>query len=407
MSSIPVAAPPARRVTRAVLAAASLAAAAILLGNVRLGGLPIPQDYYQYWSAGWLVARGENPYDPARMLEVQAAGGMTLPTPVMSWHPPWTLAVALPFGQLSLPTGLLAWSAVQTAAVFAAAELLWWAFGGPVRWRWVAWAVAAGFAPTLYLLKSGQITGLCLLGVAGFLAATRAGRPGWAGVALALTAIKPHMLALFGLAVLLDATRTRATRVTVAVGVTVLLAASLVVFWLDPAILTQYTATVADRDGTNPYRVTDVLSPALAWHLRQAVAPGSFTVQLLPLAAGAVVVVAVWLARGRTWDWRRDAPWLVLGSVLVPPYGSWVYDLVLLVVPVLAAAVWLADPGVPVSARAVGAASLAAVSVGLYAMVNLATQSSDIWVEWVTPAVLAGVLLAGVMTRRPAVGGVP
>jgi hypothetical protein len=326
---------------------------------------------------------------------------------VMSWHPPWTLAVALPFGLLPVSTGCLVWVLIQAAAVFAAAPLLWWVFGGPDRSRWLAWVVAAGFAPTLYLFGTAQITGLCVLGVAGFVAGMRAGRPGWAGAAVALTAIKPHLLALFGLALLLEATRDRPARRAVLTGILTLVAATLVVVAFNPNVLGRYVDTFADRHATNPYRVTDVPSPTPGWSLREAVAPGSFAVSLVPLAVLSAAVVVAWRRAGAAWDWAGAVPWLVLGSVLAAPYGAWLYDLVLLVIPILAVAARLTRAGAPRAGRVVAAGCFLATSGGVFAAVNLAPSVADIRIAWVAPAVLAGVVLTGMASRRPPVGGVP
>ncbi len=388
------------------LAGATVVVAVLLTARTAASGFPIPIDYYQYWSTGLLCLEGENPYDPDRLRQLQESAGMMNGKAVMSWHPPWTLAVALPFGLLPLGTGCLAWVLVQAVAVFASAGLLWRAFGGSDRLRWVGWAVAAGFAPTIYLLGAAQITGLCVLGVAGFVAGMRAGRPGWAGAAAALTAIKPHLLALFGLALLLEATRDRSARRAVLAGVGVLATATLVVVAFNPAVLGQYADTFLDRHATNPYRVTDVPSPTPGWALREAVAPGSFAVSLVPLVVLSAAVAVCWWRTRRSWDWARVVPWLVLGSVLAAPYGGWLYDLVLLVIPVLAVAAKLAAPEVGGAARTVAVGCFAAVSGGVFAAVNLAPTVADIRIGWVAPAVLAGVVLTTAAVRWTRAEGV-
>jgi hypothetical protein len=185
-------------------------------------------------------------------------------------------------------------------------------------------------------------------------------------------------------------------------GVT-LAAATLVVAAFDPAVFGQYVDTFADRHATNPYRVTDVPSPTLGWVLREATAPRSFAVSLIPMAVlASATAVAWWRTRG-AWDWAEAVPWLVLGSVLAAPYGAWLYDLVLLVVPVLAAAVWVASPGVGRASRALAAGCFVAVSGGVFAAVNLAPHFADIRSLWVTPTVLAG-LVPSWAARRPVHG---
>ncbi|WP_161967596.1 glycosyltransferase family 87 protein [Fimbriiglobus ruber] len=361
----------------------------------------VPIDYYEFWAAGYLVTHGENPYDPARMLEIQNAAGMSNDVPVMMWHPPWTLLVVLPFGLLSLSTGCLIWTYIQMGSVFGAVDLTWRALGGTPDRRWIAWGLAIAFSPTIFAIATGQVTGMCLLGVAGFMAATRANRPMLAGAAAALTAIKPHLLALFGLALVLDTVRTSAARKVILTGAAVLGAALLVVIAFDPAILSQYSAAVTDRDGTNPYKVTDILSPTAGSYLRANLAPGSFAVALVPLMVGSCVVVGAWWARRKTWDSARAAPWLAGGSFLAAPYGAWIYDLVLMLPVILAAAVPLFARGARPRARLLAAAWYVGVSAGIIALTSRTTTHDQIVMWWVAPTVFVGSALT-LWANRPA-----
>ena len=394
----PTALPTVRR--WAILAAlvALLAAVPLIASGLPAVQVPIPIDYYQYWAAGWLVARGENPYDPARLWEVEAAGGMVHPFPIMTWHPPWALALTLPFGLLPPGVGCVLWVALQAAAVLAAAALLWHGCGGAPDRRWVAWALTLGFTPTLALLATAQVTGFCLLGVAGFLAAMRADRPVLAGAALALTAIKPHLLALLGLAVILQSLRDGKTRRAALTGAGVLVAANLVVAAFNPLLPAQYLRTLTNQSGTNPYRVEDVPSPTLGWHLRDLAAPESFAVSLMPLAALAAATVALWWAHRRRWDWPAAAPWLVLGSMMAPTYGAWLYDLPLLLVPVVAVAARLSGDPRAGAARWVALGWFAAVSLGVFVALK-SVPNAAAWTGFVvvTPAVAAGVSVVGLV----------
>ena len=85
--------------------------------------------------------------------------------------------------------------------------------------------------------------------------------------------------------------------------------------------------------------------PTPGYQLRKAVAGDRlaadagalFWVQFVPLAVGVGLLLPYWWARRRTWDWAVETPRLVFASVLVAPYGAWMFDLTVLLVPVVAA----------------------------------------------------------------------
>jgi hypothetical protein len=119
----------------------------------------------------------------------------------------------------------------------------------------------------------------------------------------------------------------------------------------------------------------------------------------------AAVAFVAWYAATGAWatapDWRRRLPPVVGLSMLVAPYGAWPFDLVLLLIPVLA-----------VAARVAAAPTRTAVAVGLgwFAVTNavllamMIDRASSEWYVWVTPSVLIGCWTVGRMTRgEPAV----
>ena len=64
-------------------------------------------------------------------------------------------------------------------------------------------ALVVAFPPTLNALGEGQISGLILLGLVGFLYFQRNGHEFLAGACAALTLVKPHLLLLFWCALLM------------------------------------------------------------------------------------------------------------------------------------------------------------------------------------------------------------
>src|SRR5262245_14988290 len=170
---------------------------------VRTPGFLVPRDFLEYWAAGRLNLRAGNPYHPAELLDEQKRADPAREHAVMMWNPPPALAVYMPLGALPPRWATLLWVGLQLASVFVACDLLWRAYC-PTH-RWFAAVVALSFAGTWWLVAYGQNTGFMLLGLAGFLHFRRAEKPFAAGACAALTALKPHLLAVFGVLLLTDA----------------------------------------------------------------------------------------------------------------------------------------------------------------------------------------------------------
>ncbi len=305
-------------------------------------GLPL-KDFVEYWSAARVHVRGGNPYDGDELFPVQrqATGNPDLAQPTMLWTPPWTLPVYLPFGALPLQTAHLAWLAVQVGCVLLSSWLLWRVYGGPTGqsrltralWATVPVLIAVAFAPPWWLVWYGQNGAFLLLGVTGFLYLRQRGYPVAAGAVAALTAIKPHLLALFGLALLLDATTRPGRRVLVG-GIGAVLVASAVALIPDPDVFGQYAAAVSRPTTATSTAVADWQLPLLSYRLRWAINPDRFWIQFVPILAAGAVLLPYWWLRRKRWDWPTEAPRLVLASVILAPYG-WIFDWTVLLVPVM------------------------------------------------------------------------
>jgi hypothetical protein len=163
--------------------------------------------------------------------------------------------------------------------------------------------------------------------------------------------------------------------------------------------------------GESHYGLENWMPPVVGGWVRAAVPGQPFWVQLgFPVAAAAGVVV--WYVARRVWagppDWTGRLPVFVGLSLLVAPYGAWPFDLVLLLVPVVAVVVRVAAAPTR-AAAAVGLGWLAAVNAGLLAM--MLGEASSEWYVWATPAVLVGCLvvrrLAHAATLREATAPPP
>ena len=215
--------------------------------------------------------------------------------------------------------------------MFVSVELLWRTYCGPAKLWFLPHLVAFAFAPTFWMAHYGQNTGLLLLGLSGFLY-FRSSRPTLAGCFAALTAIKPHLLAVVGVLIVLDVFRDRGWRVLVGGAVT-LAAGSLIAVTLNPHIFQHFIEAANRPATTETVPLKDWTLPLISYDIRHAFDPERFWIQFVPCAVACVFMAIHRLLQWNNWDWREQLPAVVLVSCLFAPYGGWIFDLVVLLVP--------------------------------------------------------------------------
>src|SRR5262245_10608815 len=361
-----------------------------------------PYDFVEYWAAGRLALDGKNPYDAEALLPLQRQiGWESSNDALMMWNPPWALPLVMPLGAMTPAIGQLVWFALSLGTVLVCADFLWRAYGGPVENRWAGWIVALTFAPTLFVLMMGQVSALLLLGFVGFALAMRAHRPALAGAAAALTALKPHLFAVFAVLFLFEALRLRRTFRAAAVGVAVLVAAALIPLIWVPDVWSQYRAAMGRETGDAHVRTADWHQPTVGYVLREQIPGAPFWVQFVPLGVALVVAPVYWWARRHRWDWVEESPRLSLVFALTAAYGAWAFDLVILLPTVVWMAVRLVRFGRPL---------LTTLFAGAYVLINLVcaltiTRPLSQDNPWIAPTVLIGYLT--VLGLRPTVQDSP
>lgn len=298
-----------------------------------------PYDFVEYWCAGRLFLDGQNPYEPDLLQPMQRALDDRIIKAVMMWNPPWALPLTLPFAALPWRLGQLLWLAVQLAAVLLSVDWLWRLYGGSPRYRWVSWLLGLMFAPTYFLLFVGQISGLLLLGIAGFLHFWRKDRPILAGGMAVLTALKPHHLALFALVLLLEALHDRRTRRVILTGAAILVVCSLLPLLWITEVWQQYREALHRPTSATFESMEDFEHDTIGYWLRQRVPGQPFVAMFMPLGVAVIAVVICWYRQRHSWNWQENLPWLIIVSMLVTPYGAWAFDMVLLLVPLIYLAV--------------------------------------------------------------------
>jgi hypothetical protein len=346
----------------------------------------IPKDFVEYWAAGAINLRGDNPYDPALLLAQQHLVDPTRTEAVMMWNPPWTLALYMPLGLLSVRWAALVWLSLQLIAILYACILLWRVVGGPRNLEWIASLVGLTFGPTLWTIIYGQNTGFLLLGLVGFVSSWKAGKPASAGAFAALTCLKPHLLAVFGALLILDGLTSRG-RVALAVG-TGLVAISLGIAALaNPHVIGEYWAAV-QNPGTGAVPLAGWQLPVASYQFRMKLAPSHFWVQLVPAGLTCLGYAVYRVVRGNRWDWVSEMPGVVLASALATPYGGWMFDLVILLVPVLMTVVWV------VNGRRWATGAFVAIGLLVVTVAPFVQGGELHYYWWVAPAVLTLYVLA-------------
>jgi hypothetical protein len=308
-----------------------------------LPGVFPPKDFTEYWSAAKVLAAGGDPYNGAELLPVQRQLAEELarkegkePEPegkvVSLWTPPWTLPFYAPLGWLPFEAARGVWLFLQLTLLFASVELLRRTYGGAESRWFVPHLVAFAFAPTFWMAHYGQNTAFLLLGLAGFLY-FRPTRPTLAGCFAALTAIKPHLLAVVGVLIVLDVFRDRGWRVLLG-GALMLVVGSAVALAFNTHIFQLFVEATTRPATAETVPLKDWHVPLFAYDLRQWIDPTRFGIQFVPCAVACGLMAVSRLFRGKTWDWAEQLPAGVLVSCLYAPYGGWIFDLVVLLVPV-------------------------------------------------------------------------
>jgi hypothetical protein len=384
---------------RVLVAAGALAA---LIGVVQFEKLARdksilkPYDFVEYWSAGRQLLDGKNPYDPDALIQMQRPMYDGVIKAIMMWNPPWALPVTLPFAALPWRLAQFLWLGVQFASVTLSVDVFWRLYGGGRRYRWASWLIALTFAPTLFLLFMGQITGLMLLGLAGFLYFRRRQRPILSGCVAALTALKPHHLSLFALVLLLESWPDRRIRRTVLAGAVTLTIASILPLLWNPHVWGQYFEATHRPDSDTFESMSDFAHSTVGYWLRTQIPGEPFAAMFVPIGVAILATALYWRRHREEWTWESALPVLTLASLLVTPYGAWAFDMVLLLLPLIRMAVWLKRT------RAAwfidGAILLSLILNGLTLMTirDVGSQSNP----WIVPIVATAYLIVAIARNR-------
>ena len=369
-------------------------------------------DFVQYWSAARIHMAGGNPYDGDAMLALQQSvhANKGHDRAMMLWTPPWTLPLYMPLGLVSHSTAHRWWFFVQMILCLVSVTLLWRGYHRvepiPRVWLWLGIVLVMSmlYSPIWFLLFFGQNGGWMLLGVSGFLYCRVKGYPLAAGVFAALTAIKPHLLFLFGLALLYDV-GSREGRRSLAAGVGTVIVGGLIALIPNPSIFHHYIESITHPSTQSTISVRDWELPLLSYNVREWLSNryypeikidggtvAFFRVMFVPpLIATILFTIHRWRNRA-TWHWPNALPGLVLLSLLCAPYGAWPFDMVLLLVP------WMHALSIAARTQAVvpitASVTILPINWLIYTMVHIMRDG-----VWFTPAMLIGWLVVMMLSR--------
>jgi hypothetical protein len=321
------------------------------------------RDFICYWAAGQQLVHHRNPYDGEAILRLERAAGFAGDRPFFMRNPPWAFFLALPLGLVGVHTGALVWLLAIIVALICSVRLLWKLHGRPPdRLHLVGYC----FPPVLACLLAGQIGMFILLGIVLFLY-FQDSRPYFAGAALLLCGLKPHLFLPFAIVLIAWIVVCKAYRILVGALVALIASAALSHF-LDPAGWSHYAQMVKLAD------IQDELIPTISLVLRLVVQRNLVWLQLAPVFAGCVWGLWYFWKHRKGWNWTDHGSLLLIVSVLVAPY-AWFTDQVILM-PALLRAIYLARSR---SVIAMLILASIAVEIGVLRGVELMHSTLHIW----------------------------
>jgi hypothetical protein len=299
-----------------------------------------PRDFVEYWSAARVHAAGRNAYDGDLLLPLQRemSGEPERVEAVMLWTPPWTLPLYTPFGMLAPHEAHLAWLAVQITLTLVAILLLMRVYGAGQSLH-IHLAVFGYLILTTcefhWNIAFGQNMGILTFGLAGFLYCRVRSYPFAAGLLGALTAVKPHLLLPFAMLLLMDVRSVAGRRVLYG-GACMIALGSVLAVVSNTQVFQDYLNGLQGQTSKAQVSVKDWQLPLFSYRFRMAVDESVFRWQFLPVALLCLGYAGYRDTLNKPWDWREQLPVVVLLSLLAAPYGGWIFDLTLLLVPIVA-----------------------------------------------------------------------
>jgi len=355
-----------------LLAALSAVLLVVMIGLPWAAGTVGKGDFIGYWSASRLLLERRDPFDADALWALQYATYPERGYLIYTWNPPWALVVLLPVALVPFHVAAKLWLIANLLVLAGAGGWLWFQVSGERYGRGLIIAVIASvlFPPSLAALAAGQIVPWVLAAaIAGFFNQWQGRRLAYAGAAMVVVALKPHVTFLLLAFSGWHSLRHRQGRFILGAAAT-LLGLLVALTLLYPGWPASYSNNLLGHS-------------LIQW---QTPTLGGALYSLWPVGwiryVGLLSMLAVpWLAR--LWE-KKDAPSvlskLLLLSVALAPFG-WSFDQVLLLPAILQMIFWRR-----VLARSTWLnLGLAALYVVPFAMrLSQFDEFSFVWVPWLT-----------------------
>lgn len=159
---------------------------------------PFAYDFYHLWASGKVARLGGNPYAPEQITPLMLESGWPPSEAVSGFmHPFWSLWIFCPLSLMPFPLAVLLWETTIVALVAWAVRLVYHAVSSQdfmeLPQPRTAFLAIALFPPFISTVAFGQTSALLLVGFVGWLLLFFRQKPFAAGIALSLTALKPHI----------------------------------------------------------------------------------------------------------------------------------------------------------------------------------------------------------------------
>ena len=330
------------------------------------------RDFISYWAAGKQLVHRASPYDSAAILRIERAAGYTGDWPNVSLNLPTAFFLVLPLGLVGAKTGMTLWFIAFVACLMESVRLLWKLHG---RQQHSLHLLIYLFAPVFACMMAGQLGAFLLLGVVLFLYFHES-RPFWAGAALLLCALKPHLFLPFGIVLLAWAFYRKAFRILIGIAAA-LIAACALAYIFDADAWSQYSWMMGHNPG-----IQQAFVPTLSVLLRLSVDPNAMWLQYLPAAAACVWALWYFWSRRALWNWLHHGMLLLLISELCAPH-AWFTDEVM-VLPAILAGLYSAkaSPRVILLFSLMTAAGLLEFLAGIKLVSPFYLWSPPLWLAW-------------------------
>lgn len=328
-------------------------------------------DFVEYWAAGQLLVHGEDPYDAPATLRLERSAGRSADRSEITFSPPVIFFLVAPLGLVNAKTGAILWMILLGATLVTSIHLLWILNG---RRAGQLHLLCYCFAPALICLMAGQIGIFLLFGIVLFLYLFKLW-PFFAGAALVVCLVKPHLFLLFGTVLLLWVIDTRQYRILAGFG-TGLLAACVFALCLDPHAWSHYARMLVLQRPTEP------LVPTLSRMFRLVVHRDAVWLQFLPAVAGCCWSIWYFWSRRTRWSWMEHGLLLLLVSVACAPY-AWITDESVLLPAIMASLYRAEDSGrslLPFGL--IVAAALAEILRGVWIITPYFVWTAPAWLAW-------------------------